>query len=146
MKRKHKIDGQFAPRTIAMLRSPAMRVLSLSGRRILDRIEIELASHGGKDNGKLPITFANFEQFGITDRHVISRGIRELCALGFVERARGRSGNAEHRAPNLIQAHLSTRRGKGADQRLAPNQNDRTGRNGRAACKAYGQKEKISQW
>ena len=102
MKRKHKIDGQFAPRTIAMLRSPAMRVLSLSGRRILDRIEIELASHGGKDNGKLPITFANFEQFGITDRHVISRGIRELCALGFVERARGRSGNAEHRAPNLF--------------------------------------------
>ena len=101
MKRKHKIDGQFAPRTIAMLRSPAMRALSLSGRRILDRIEIELASHGGKDNGKLPITFANFEQFGITDRHVISRGIRELCALGFVERARGRSGNAEHRAPNF---------------------------------------------
>ena len=31
MKRKHKIDGQFAPRTIEMLRSPAMRALSLIG-------------------------------------------------------------------------------------------------------------------
>jgi hypothetical protein len=102
MKRGHKIDGQFAPRTIAMLRSPAFRVLSLSAHRILARIEIELASHGGKDNGRLPITFTNFEQFGISDRHVISRGIRELCALGFVERTRGRSGNAERRTPNLF--------------------------------------------
>ena len=31
----HKIVGQFAPRTIAMLRSPAFRALSLSGHRIL---------------------------------------------------------------------------------------------------------------
>ena len=44
-KRRTQIDGQFAAREIKMLESPAFRVLSLSARRILDRLEIELAHH-----------------------------------------------------------------------------------------------------
>src|SRR5690349_5431569 len=82
-RRRHHINGQFAPRTIDMLRSPAMRVLSLSARRILDRAEIELADHGGYDNGRLPITYDDFERFGI-DRHAIGPAIREVVALGFL--------------------------------------------------------------
>ena len=114
MKRKHKIDGQFAPRTIVMLRSPAMRALSLSGRRILDRIEIELANHGGRDNAKLPVTFCNFEQFGIGNRNAIARGIREVCALGFVELTRpGRAGNGEFRISNLFRLTYLQAHGKG---------------------------------
>ena len=62
--RRTSIGEQFAPHTIAMLRSPAWRALSLSARRILDRIEIELADHGGTDNGKLPVTYDDFEQYG----------------------------------------------------------------------------------
>ena len=49
--RRTQIGGQFAPRLIEMLESPAYRALSLSGHRILDRIEIEMAHHGGTDNG-----------------------------------------------------------------------------------------------
>ena len=114
MKRAHKIDGQFAPRTIAMLRSPAMRALSLSARRILDRIEIELANHGGRDNAKLPVTFCNFEKFGIGNRHAIARGIREVCALGFVELTRpGRAGNGEFRISNLFRLTYLPAHGKG---------------------------------
>src|SRR5262249_1860933 len=44
--RRRSIEGQFAPRTIEMLESPPHRVLSLSGRRVLDRLETELAHHG----------------------------------------------------------------------------------------------------
>jgi hypothetical protein len=96
-----KIVGQFTPRMIEMLRSPAMRALSLSGRRILDRIEIEFASHGGRDNGKLPVTFADFEKYGI-ERHAIGPGLREVSALGLHELTRqGRAGNREFRTPNL---------------------------------------------
>ena len=97
----HTINGQFAPRTIEMLRSPAMRALSLTGRRILDRVEIELASHGGKDNGQLPVTHTDLVEFGIHD-HAIGPGLREVEALGFVEIKRGRAGNAEFRRPNLF--------------------------------------------
>jgi hypothetical protein len=101
--KRKRINGPFAARTIEMLRSPAMRVLSLTGRRILDRIEIELATHGGKDNGKLPVTHADFRQFGI-DHDAIGAGIREVCALGFVQLTRrGRAGVAGHRCPSLFE-------------------------------------------
>jgi hypothetical protein len=103
MSKHRKIDGQFAPRLIEMLRSPAFSVLSLTGRRILDRLEIELADHGGRDNDKLPVTFADLKKFGISNRDDIGRGIRELCARGFIEKTRtGRAGNGEYRSPNLF--------------------------------------------
>ena len=100
--RKTSIGGQFAPRRIDMISSPAFRVLSLSARRVLDRLEIEMASHGGTDNGRLPCTFDDFQKYGI-DRHAIAPAIREAEALGFIEvTQRGSAGNAEYRSPNLF--------------------------------------------
>src|SRR4029077_6606255 len=98
--RKNKISGQFSARTIAMMESPAFQVLSLSARRILDRLEIEHAHHGGNDNGELPVTYDQFIEYGI-HRNAVSPAIREVEALGFVEiTERGRAGNAEWRRPN----------------------------------------------
>lgn len=99
--KKTSIGGQFAPRLIEMLESPAHRVLSLSARRVLDRIEVEIGHHGGNDNGKLPVTFDHFEEYGV-HRHAIGPAIREAVALGFLEITEvGRSGNGEFRRPSL---------------------------------------------
>src|ERR1700730_13491833 len=101
-KRRNSISGQFAARLIEMMESPAFRVLSLSARRLLDRVEIELAHHGGKDNGRLPITYDDFEVHGI-HRHAVAPAIRETVALGFLQITEpGRAGNAEFRRPNLF--------------------------------------------
>jgi len=100
--RRTSIGEQFAPHTIAMLRSPAWRALSLSARRVLDRIEIELADHGGTDNGKLPVTYDDFVRYGV-ERHAIGPAIREVVALGFVKITEaGRAGNADWRKPTLF--------------------------------------------
>lgn len=100
--RPETIGGQFAPRLIEMLESPAFRVLSHSAHRVLARVEIELAHHGGKDNGKLPVTYDDFQYYGI-DRHSVAPAIRESVALGFLEITEaGRAGNAEFRAPNIF--------------------------------------------
>jgi hypothetical protein len=100
--RRTSIGEQFAPHTISMLRSPAWRALTLSARRVLDRIEIELADHGGTDNGKLPVTYDDFVRYGV-HRHAIAPAIREVVALGFVEITEpGRAGNADWRKPNLL--------------------------------------------
>jgi hypothetical protein len=94
-----------------MLESPAYRALSQSAHRIISRVEIELGHHGGTDNGRLPITYGDFEEYGI-DRHSIGPAIREAEALGFIEvTERGRAGNAEHRSPNLFR--LTFRPAKG---------------------------------
>lgn len=83
-----------------MQESPAYRALSLSGHRVLARLEIELGRHGGSDNGKLPTTFDDFEEYGI-HRHAIAPAIREAVVLGFVEiTQQGRAGNAEWRQSN----------------------------------------------
>lgn len=99
--RRTAIAGQFAPRTIDMLRSPAYRALSLSEHRVLARLEIELADHGGADNGALACTFDDFAKYGVR-RKSIAPAVRALVALGFVEIVeRGRAGNAEWRRPHL---------------------------------------------
>jgi hypothetical protein len=84
-----------------MLESPAYRALSLSAHRVLARIEIEYAHHGHTQNGKLPITFDHFVEYGI-DRHAIAPAIRETEALGFIEvTERGVGGNADAHRPSL---------------------------------------------
>jgi hypothetical protein len=108
MKRRNKISGQFFARLIEMLESPAYRVLSRSGHMVLARIEIELASHGGNDNGRLPVTTENFVEYGM-HRTSVAPAIRETEALGFIRvTERGHGGNAEYRSPNrfyLTYAH-----------------------------------------
>lgn len=109
-RRRNSISEQFAVRTIRMLESPAYRALSLSAHRVLSRIEVELGHHGGNENGKLPVTYEDFVQYGI-DRHAIGPGIREAVALGFLEvTEHGQAGNAEFRSPNkfrLTYAHAT---------------------------------------
>ncbi len=78
-----------------------MRALSLVARRALDRIEIEHMNHGGADNGRLPVTYRDFEASGVR-RHSVASAIRELAALGFIEITRhGYGGAAETRTPSL---------------------------------------------
>jgi hypothetical protein len=102
-RKRGSIDGAFAWRLVEMLESPAYRALSLSAHRVMARLEIELAQHGGKaeENGKLPCTYEHFVEFGL-HRHAIAPAIRELVALGFVEVSqRGCAGNAGYRQPAL---------------------------------------------
>lgn len=101
MKRRNRISGQFSARPIEMLRSPAYRTLSQSAHRVISRIEIELADHGGNDNGRLPVTKQDFVDYGISPR-LVALAVREAEALGFIRiTQRGRGGNAEHRQPSL---------------------------------------------
>jgi hypothetical protein len=101
-RRRHKpYSGQFAGRLVEMLESPAYRVLSVSAHRALSRIEVEHAHHGGEDNGKLPVTYEHFEEYGM-DRHAIAPALRELVALGFIEVTEpGCAGNASARQVSL---------------------------------------------
>ena len=111
------IGEQFAPHPIRMIRSPAWCALSLSARRVLDRIEIELASHGGTDNGKLPCTYDDLQRYGI-HRHAIGPAIREAAALGFLEVTEpGRAGNADWRKPNVFRlTYRNTQNAKPTDE------------------------------
>ena len=83
-KRKNPITTQWAARSIEMLESPAYRALGLSEHRALARVEIELAHHGGHDNGRLPITFDDFARYRIR-RSSIGPALIALETLGFIK-------------------------------------------------------------
>ena len=100
-RRRTTIGGAFVPRRVEMIESPAFGALSLSGHRVLARLEVELAHHAGTDNGNLPVTFDDFEHFGI-HRHAVAPGLREAEALGFIEWKHGAAGNATFRRPGLF--------------------------------------------
>jgi hypothetical protein len=100
-KRRNQIAGQFVSRPRQLVESAAMRVLSLAAHQALMRMEVEHLSHGGVENGKLPVTYRQFEEWGVR-RHSVASAIRELVALGIVEIARrGYSGAADVRMPSL---------------------------------------------
>jgi hypothetical protein len=81
--------------------SPAWRVLSLAARRQLDLLELELGKHRGKNNGRICVTYDDFERYGI-GRNNIGPALRELEVLGFIRiTERGRGGNAEYRSPSF---------------------------------------------
>jgi hypothetical protein len=87
-------SGQFAGRLREMLESPAFRVLSLAAHCVLARLEIELMCHGGNENGRLTVSYRQFEGYGV-HKNGVAAAIRELEALGFIETAeRGCAGNA----------------------------------------------------
>jgi hypothetical protein len=101
-KRKKNAARNFTQMPNEMRWSPAWRALrSLAARRVLDLLELELAKHRGKNNGRICVTYADFARYGIGHNN-IGPAIRDVEALGFIRiPQRGRGGNAEYRAPNL---------------------------------------------
>jgi hypothetical protein len=111
VKRRNRLNEGFSIRPIGMLASPAYRALSLSAFRVIGRIELELCSHGGNDNGQLPVTCEDFEKYGISHNQ-IAPAIREAEALGFIRvTEHGRGGNAEYRRPNKFYLTFPMHRG-----------------------------------
>jgi hypothetical protein len=120
IKRRNRISGQWSPRLIEMLESAAHRALSLSAHRVISRVEVELGHHGGNDNGRLPVTFEDFAEYGI-NHNAIAPAIREAEALGFIRvTEHGRGGNADHRQPNKFFLTFAQAR----DSRTNPPTND----------------------
>jgi hypothetical protein len=95
-KANHPPPGEpFIWMTRRMLESPAYRVLSGGGHGVVTRIALEHMAHGGGLNGSLPVTYNDFETYGIRRRSILSF-LAEAVALGFVARTqKGRVAIAE---------------------------------------------------
>jgi len=115
--RPNTIQGQFRYHTIDLVGSPVWRALSLSERRILDRIDIELASHGGRHNGDLIITRRDFAAFGVSPKAQL-RGIAGLVALGLISWKPGHASPdpAHGRAARFGILYRATRDGTADEQ------------------------------
>jgi hypothetical protein len=113
--RNGRYSGPFVGRMATMLESPAHRVLSLAALRVMARIESEHLAHAGTENGRLIVTFRQFEEWGV-HRDSVAPAIRELEALGFIEvTERGCAGNADSRKANRYRMTYRPAEGHPAD-------------------------------
>jgi hypothetical protein len=69
--------------TLEMLESPAWRALPPAAKQVIDRVGVEHLQHAGKENGKLPVTYNDFENYGLR-RMSIRFGVLAAQALGFI--------------------------------------------------------------
>jgi hypothetical protein len=102
--------NQWSWWTIEMMESPAYRALNLSEHRLIARIRIEHAHHGGRDNGKLPVTNRDFHEYGIRFSS-IAPSIRAAEALGWIRVTQQgvASSEEEFRIPtHFALTHLET--------------------------------------
>jgi hypothetical protein len=84
-----------------MLQSPAWRQLIKhpAAVTVFMRIVLEHLRHGGKNNGNLIVTYADFREFGLS-QHSIADGIALATALGFTHVKRGRPSREGDRYPS----------------------------------------------
>ena len=100
MKPRIRLREQFIPHLATMLTSDVFRSLRLTDLRILQRLEIEHASHGGKQNGDLTCTYSDFVEYGLR-RASIPEAIRRLVRGGFlVVTEQGRQSYGDLRIPS----------------------------------------------
>jgi hypothetical protein len=71
--------------TWEMMDSAAYRAMSPSARKVFDRIHREHGSQGGKENGRLKVTWRDFQKAGVQPRR-ITGAIAEVEALGWAVR------------------------------------------------------------
>lgn len=77
-------DERWVWFTRSMMEAPAWRALSGNARLVVDRVIVEHMHHGLAENGDLPVTYDDFEVYGIR-RRSISQAIKQAVALGFID-------------------------------------------------------------
>lgn len=93
------LETPFITHSYALLTSPAWRSLSITARRILDRLEIEHMGKGGRHNGDLVTTYDDLVNAGCS-RSLIAHALQELQDVGLL-RVTQRGGIAMgHRMPS----------------------------------------------
>jgi len=75
--------NNYVRHRLCLIESAAMAQLTLAAHRVLQRLEIELLRHAGKNNGALIVTYNDFVAFGVR-RMSVAPAIRLLVKVGLV--------------------------------------------------------------
>jgi len=77
-------EPAYVKRRRELMESPAWGALTLAAIRVLERLEIELMKHAGKNNGRLIVTYDQFVEYGVR-RMSIASAIKLLVDVGLLE-------------------------------------------------------------
>lgn len=99
MSKKRRWLTCWVPHRLEMLISPAWRARPIAVNRIIDRLEEEHLRHGGLNNGELYVSYAQFQQAGVS-RRVVKAALECGRDLGFIQIRQEGEGRGDVRPPN----------------------------------------------
>lgn len=76
-------EGGWIPVRLSLMLSPAWQHRPKPVARLLERIQIEHLRHGGKENGRLCVSFDQLVDYGLS-RRVVHEAIKAACDLGLL--------------------------------------------------------------
>jgi hypothetical protein len=100
-KRNHPPAGEpWIWLTRELLESAAWSTAPINTRRVIERLMLEHMAHAGTENGRLIVTYSDFQKYGINSRDVAA-AIADAAARGLIiVTQRGRASAGINRKPN----------------------------------------------
>ncbi len=81
---RHEPEPPFVCVPLSLIGGVAMNALSLTARRALDRLIAEHLTHGGRENGRLRVSYRQLAEWTHANEGNISSALAELVDLGLV--------------------------------------------------------------
>jgi hypothetical protein len=99
---RHECEQPFAQLPLSLLGGVVLNALSIMARRVLDRLIAEHLKHGGRDNGRLHVSYRQLAQWTRANDGNIPPALAELVDLGLLVITHGeRVAGSSKVAPNV---------------------------------------------
>jgi hypothetical protein len=95
---RHECEQPFAQLPLSLLGGVVLNALSITARRVLDRLIAEHLKHGGRDNGRLHVSYRQLAQWTRANDGNIPPALAELVDLGLLVITHGDGSQALRRS------------------------------------------------
>jgi len=116
-----RLPAPFVAIPVEVMRSDAYRTLNIQGRRVLDALLVEHASHASRENGRLIVTYDQLQRAYGMSRRKIAPAIKDLEQRGLIRRTAEGYATDGKRQPSLYRltflASLPDREGPSGEWR-----------------------------
>jgi hypothetical protein len=99
---RHECEAPFAQLPLSLVGGVVLSALSITARRVLDRLIAEHLKHGGRENGRLHVSYRQLAQWTRANDGNIPPALAELVDLGLLVITHGeRVAGSSKVAPNV---------------------------------------------
>ena len=99
---RHECEAPFAQLPLSLVGGVVLSALSITARRVLDRLIAEHLKHGGRENGRLHVSYRQLAQWTRANDGNIPPALAELVDLGLLVITHGeRVAGSPKIAPNV---------------------------------------------
>ena len=106
---QHETEKPFVQLPRSLIGGVVFAVLSITARRILDRLIAEHLGHNGAENGLLKVSYRQLAEWAGVNQSSVPPALAELVSLGLLVIERGKAVAGAIKAAELLSANVPAR-------------------------------------